>query len=204
MSAGHSGRFIVLEGGEGAGKSTLASASSAERLKEQGKEVVAVREPGGTEAGELVRQLLRLDLDPHAELFAFLAARAQLVTEVIHPALERGATVICDRFEASTFAYQGWGRGLELSELYLLNGLATHHLEPDLVLFLDLEPSLGLQRKHGEDGALRIGQEGLAFHERVRAGYLAQMDEAEPGTWVRLDASKPPEQVIEDAWAAVG
>lgn len=203
MSTGHTGRFIVLEGGEGAGKSTLAAALTA-RLQERGSEVVAVREPGGTEAGELVRQLLQLDLEPHAELFAFLAARAQLVTEVIHPALERGATVICDRFEGSTFAYQGWGRGLELSELYLLNGLATHHLEPDLVLFLDLDPALGLQRKHGEDGALRIGQEGLAFHERVRAGYLAQMDDAAPGTWVRIDASQPPEAVAEAAWAAVG
>ena len=122
-------RFIVFEGGEGSGKST-AAATVAELLRADGLEVVHTREPGGTPAGELVRELLHLELAPWAEAFAFLAARAQVVSEVIEPALARGAVVICDRYEASFLAYQGFGRGLDLGALRQANATATGGLSP--------------------------------------------------------------------------
>jgi dTMP kinase len=196
------GRFIVFEGGEGAGKSTLIGLV-APRLRETGAEVVTVREPGGTDAGELVRQLLHLDLTQWAEAFAFLAARAQVVQEVIRPALERGATVLCDRFEASTFAYQGHARGLDLAALRAANAAATGGLRPDLTVWLDLEPEVGLARKHGEAEAIRTGLESLAFHRKVRDGYAALMAEAAPGTWLRLDATRAPEELEDEALAAI-
>ena len=195
-------RFVVLEGGEGSGKSTLAAALR-ERFAATGREVIVTREPGGTPAGELVRQLLHEPLTPWAEAFAFLVARAQIVTEVIRPALDRGAIVICDRFAASTFAYQGYARGLDLAALKTANALATGGLEPDLTIFLDLDASTGLTRKLGEDEAIRTGLEDVEFHHRVRDGYLAQMADARPGTWVQIDASLPPGEVAEKAWAAI-
>lgn len=195
-------QFIVLEGGEGAGKTTLANAL-AERLRQDGREVVAVREPGATEAGELVRRLLHLELTPWAETFAFLLARAQLVHEVIRPSLARGATVLCDRFSPSTLAYQGYGRGLDIAELTRADGRATAGLEPDLIIFLDIDPAAGLTRKHGEEEAIRTGQEDVTFHRLVRAGYLAQMDDAPRGRWVRIDASLPPAEVARLAWEAI-
>ena len=196
------GRFVVLEGGEGAGKSTLAAAL-AERLRATGREVVLTREPGGTAAGELVRGLLHEPLTPWAETFAFLVARAQLVSEVIVPALGRGAVVICDRFAGSTFAYQGYGRGLGLQALQAANRLATGGLEPDMVLYLDLDPAVGLARKRGESEAIRTGTEDLAFHRKVRGGYTALAAAAPPGRWITFDASRPPEDVARYAWDAV-
>jgi dTMP kinase len=194
--------FIVLEGGEGAGKSTLARAL-AHRLQSAGWAVVMTREPGGTAAGERVRALLHEPLAPWAETFAFLVARAQLVADVIRPALERGEVVICDRFAPSTFAYQGYGRGLPLRQLRAANEMATGGLEPDLVIHLDLAPDVGLRRKHGEVEAIRTGLESRAFHERVRAGYAALEGEAAPGTWLTLDASSSPEEVATLAWSAI-
>jgi dTMP kinase len=196
------GLFIVLEGGEGAGKSTLAR-SLAERFAERGMDVIRVREPGGTAAGELVRVLLHEPLAPWAETFAFLVARAQIVTEVIRPTLEAGTAVICDRFEASTFAYQGYARGLSLERLAVANADATGGLRPDLTLLLDIDPAVGLKRKHGETEAIRTGLETEAFHQKVRDGYLAQLDAAQPGTWILLDATHPPESVAASAWAAI-
>lgn len=195
-------RFIVFEGGEGAGKSTIAAAL-AERLRAEGREVVLTREPGGTPAGEKVRALLHEPLTPWAEAFAFLAARAQIVHEVIRPALERGATVLCDRFSASTMAYQGQARGLDLETLRLANRAATGGLEPDLVLWLDVEPEDGLARKLGESEAILTGLENIDFHRKVRAAYAEQMAAAPPGTWVRIDASRPAAVVEEEAWAAI-
>ena len=193
--------FVVLEGGEGAGKTTLAKALAA-RIEALGREVVLTREPGGTPAGERVRELLHEALPPWGETFAFLAARAALVEQVIRPALERGAVVVCDRFAGSTFAYQGYGRGLDLDELRRANALATGGLEPGLVLYLDLPPEAGLARKHGEAEAIRTGLEGLAFHRRVREGFLAQA-KADPVRWHTLDATQPLEVVAETAWAAL-
>lgn len=193
--------FIVLEGGEGAGKSTLAEAL-AERLRRAGQPVVVTREPGGTRAGELVRDLLHEPLVPWAEVFAFLLARAQLVAEVVAPALARGEVVVCDRFAPSTFAYQGYGRGLDAAALRAANRLATGGLEPDLVLYLDLPPEAGLARKRGEAEAIRTGRESLTFHERVRAGYH-ELAAADPGRWLVLDGAAPPDHVATAAWAAV-
>lgn len=190
--------FIVLEGGEGAGKSTLA-ATLAETLRARGRTVVVTREPGGTRAGEIVRTLLHEELAPWAETFAFLTARTQIVAEVIGPALSAGGDVICDRFAASTFAYQGYARGLDLGQLRTTNAIATGGLEPDLTLYLDVPPEIGLARKHGEVEAIRTGREALAFHERVRAGYHALAAEAAPGRWVTLDATRLPAEIAAEA-----
>lgn len=194
--------FIVLEGGEGAGKSTLAAAL-ADRLRAVGREVVLAREPGGTAAGEQVRALLHDELTPWAEAFAFFLARAELVARVLQPALARGADVLCDRYSPSTFAYQGAGRGLNEAALRAADAAARDGLWPDLVVYLDLDPATGLRRKHGEAEAIRTGREGLAFHERVRASYLAQADAAPPGAWLMIAAEQPPDAVAEAAWAAL-
>lgn len=193
--------FVVLEGGEGAGKSTLA-AGLRERLEARGMRVTVTREPGGTQAGERVRAILHGELTPWAETFAFLLARAQLVAEVIHPALARGELVICDRYTPSTLAYQGYGRGLDLGELRRLNALATGGLEPDVVLLLDLDPRVGLARKRGESESLRTGAEDVAFHARVREGYRT-LAAAESGRWLVVDAGQHPEKVLEAAWGRI-
>lgn len=196
------GRFAVFEGGEGSGKSTLAAAI-ARRLAAAGVDVVHTREPGGTDAGELVRDLLHMPLAPWAELFAFLVARAQLVDEVIRPALARGATVICDRFSPSTFAYQVHARGLDEAAVRAANEAATGGLKPELVVYLDIEPEMGLARKHGEAEAIRTGLEALEFHKAVRESYLLQALKAAPGAWLVVDASQPPADVEAAVWAGL-
>lgn len=197
------GRFAVFEGGEGSGKSTVAAAV-ARRFQEDGVRLVFTREPGGTEAGERIRALLHEPLSPWAETFAFLVARAQLVAEVVRPALESDTLVICDRFEASTFAYQGFGRGLPLDRLREANELATGGLHPDVTVFLDVDPAAGLARKAGESEIVATGREALAFHGRVRDGYLAQLETAPAGTWLRIDGSRPLDRVVDEAhgWLA--
>lgn len=195
-------RFIVFEGGEGSGKSTAADAVAGQ-LRAEGLDVVHTREPGGTAAGEAVRGLLHLDLAPWAEAFAFLVARAQVVAEVIRPALERGAVVICDRYEASFLAYQGFGRGLDLASLRTANEIAADGVHPGLTVFLDLDPAVGLRRKRGETEAIRIGLETLEFHQRVRQGYLSLMGAAPRGSWARLDAAGGPAEVAHAAAGAV-
>lgn len=195
------GRFIVFEGGEGSGKST-ASAAVVLRLEAGGIDVLHTREPGGTPAGELVRGLLHQPLTPWAELFAFLAARAQLVETVIRPALEAGTTVVCDRFAPSTFAYQVHARGLDAVAVRTANGFATGGLEPDRVIYLDVSPEVGLARKRGEAEAIRTGLEDLEFHRKVREGYLLQARSA-ADRWTIVDAGLRAEQVVEAAWSAV-
>lgn len=197
------GMFVVLEGGEGAGKSTLAAAL-AERLRADGREVVLVREPGGTRAGEQVRLLLHERLAPWAEVFAFLTARAQLIAEVIRPALARGATVLCDRFEASTFAYQGYGRGMPVEALQTANRLATGGTSPDVTIYLDIDPEIGLARKRDETEAVATGLENLEFHRRVRRGYHVLGQGSLPGKWLTLDATRPPADILADAAAWIG
>ncbi len=207
MSAfAHRGLFVTLEGGEGAGKSTLA-AMLVERARTAGHEVVACREPGGTALGERLRAALLGDADldgdsappaPEAELLTFAAARAQLVTELLRPALVRAAVVVCDRFADSTTAYQHHGRGLDAALVAAVNAAATGGLTPDLTLLLDLPPSEGLRRAGGAGDY--VEREQLAFHERVRAGYRA-LAEAEPGRWLVLDAREPAQGLAEEAWA---
>lgn len=190
-----SGRFIVFEGGEGSGKSTAAAAVAA-RLEAAGRRVVLTREPGGTPAGEVIRGLLHERLSPWAELFAFLTARAELVAAVIRPALERGDTVLCDRFAPSTFAYQVHARGLDPVIVRTANRAATGGLEPDLVVYLDIDPAAGLARKAAERAAVATGLEGLEFHRKVREGYLLQARD-DAGRWAVIDAALPAERVAE-------
>lgn len=194
------GLFVAFEGGEGSGKSTAAQ-SVAEKLRADGHEVVLCREPGGTEAGEEVRRLLHMDLTPRAELFAFLVARAEIVERVIRPALIRGDIVICDRFEGSTFAYQGYGRGLSLAGLRSVNAFATGGLSPELTIWLKIDPEAGLVRKIGEVEAIRTGLETVEFHRRVFDGYseLSENDKS----WRTIDATLPPEDVAREAYQKV-
>jgi dTMP kinase len=198
-----SGWLVTFEGGEGAGKSTQLEAV-AELARIASYEVVTCREPGGTTLGERLREAL-LDLeaapDPLAELLVFGAARAELVSEVIRPALARGALVLCDRFIDSTVAYQHYGRGLSLDDVAAVNNAASRGLLPALTVLLDLPPDAG--RARGEDGGSDyLEREALAFHERVREGYLA-MAEAEPERWLGLDAIRPRVLLPRGVWAGL-
>lgn len=169
------GIFVTFEGGEGCGKSTQLGILT-KRLEKAGVAVRALREPGGTAVGEAVRAIL-LDpdhegLDDNAEILLYEAARAQLVAEVIEPALVAGDVVLCDRFYDSTTAYQGYGRGIPLADVAALNRAATGDIVPDRTIVLDIDAVTGIKRatSHGAD---RIEAEDVAFHERVRSGFLA-------------------------------
>jgi dTMP kinase len=196
------GLFVVLEGPEGSGKSTL-MAPLAERMRASGVDPVVVREPGGTRAGEIARAAL---LDPDhslsalAELFLFLAARAELVSTVIAPALTGGRVVLSDRFVLSTDAYQMAGRGIPPEVVKPANRAASGGLEPDLTLILDLPPEVGRARQVASGKRLdRLDAESRELHERVLAHYLAVQ-----GDRVRhLDGCLPPDQLLQAAWAAI-
>ncbi len=196
------GTFITLEGGEGAGKSTQIAAL-ASRAVATGMEVVTCREPGGTPLGERLRAALFATAEgetppvPAAELLVFTAARAQLVAEVIRPALTRGALVICDRFADSTVAYQHYGRGLDMAIVGAANDAATGGLVPDLTLLLDLPPEQGFQR--GERRLDYLEREDMEFHRRVRRGFL-ELAGAQPERWLVLDATRPELQITAAAW----
>ena len=203
MSGPRRGRLVTIEGGEGAGKTTLQG--GLERLaRSGGREVVTCREPGGTHLGERLREaLLGHDAEPPdrvAELLVFTAARAQLVSEVIRPALDRGAIVICDRYIDSTIAYQHHGRGIARADVDAANAVATGGLLPDLTVLLDLPPYEGLRRV-GRVGDY-LEREPLDFHRRVRAGYLAEAEQ-HPGRWLVLDAVQAPEALAEAAWERI-
>lgn len=200
------GRFITFEGGEGCGKSTQVK-RLAEHLASKGMEVVLTREPGGTRLAELIRGLLKDEReDPpcdRSELLLFLAARAQLVRNVIGPALAAGKWVLSDRFSDSTFAYQGYGRGLPLDVLRLVNDFACDGLKPDLTLLLDVRPEIAAARMRRREAATntsadRIEQAGDGFHARLRAGFL-EMAKAEPGRIRVVDANGSPD----DVWARI-
>jgi dTMP kinase len=197
------GLLITFEGGEGSGKTTQARLL-AHRLEAAGYAVTLTREPAGTEVGRLAWEgIARGGLDPYAELFLFLAARSDHTARVIAPALEAGSVVVCDRFADSTVAYQGYGRSLDPRLLQRLNRLATKGIRPDLIFLLDLpvEEGLARQGKAGNDRDA-IGQETVAFHERVRRGYLA-LAGAEPRRWTVLDARRPLDELAEEAWRKV-
>lgn len=194
------GVLVVLEGGEGAGKTTLAHLL-AERARASGRMVSVTREPGGTVLGEVLRGLLHEDVELWTEVFMFMAARAELVGTVIRPRLADGHIVICDRYTGSTLAYQGYGRNIEKSTLRTLNEWSSGGLEPNLVLYLDVDPSIGLSRKVDETRSVRTGLEQLAFHQRVREGYLALA--ATDERWITLDAGLSQGEVFAHAWDAV-
>jgi dTMP kinase len=196
------GLFIVLEGSEGSGKSTLLQPLAA-RLRAAGADPVVVRDPGGTRAAEIAREAL-LDpshpVGPVAELFFYLAARADLVERVIRPALHAGRHVLSDRFALSTEAYQMAGRGLSADVVLPANRAAAGGLVPDLTLILDLPPEVGQARQVAGGKRLdRLDRESAAFHRRVIDYYLAIR-----GPAVRhLDGCLPPDRLLQAAWAAI-
>lgn len=204
--------FISFEGIEGSGKST-AQRLLAEHLQGLGYDPLLTREPGGCALGRSLRPIL-LDartrgLSSRAELYLFLADRAQHVAEVIRPALEAGQTVLCDRYADSTLAYQGYGRSLDPEHLRRINDMATGGLMPDLTLLLDLPVHCGLERaglRNREEGTVlsegRFDAESLEFHERVRQGYRSLAAE-EPERFAIIDAAQPPEDVVLQCISAV-
>lgn len=190
--------FITFEGGEATGKSTQVR-TVASRLTAAGARVVTVAEPGGTQLGSRVRRLVkhgRMPIGARAEALLFVAARAQLTEEVILPALADGAVVVSDRFGDSTLAYQGYGRGLDIQELRRLNEAATSGLRPDLTVLLDLPVDVALMRRapRGDDrfeaGLAKANAEDVAFHLRVREGFLTLAAE-EPDRWLVVNATMP-------------
>jgi dTMP kinase len=191
------GLFITLEGGEGAGKSTCLKFIEA-WLHQAGKNVVVTREPGGTEAGERIREILLhardLAMTPETEMLLMFAARAEHLARVVRPALERGQTVLCDRFTDATYAYQGGGRGIAEERIATLEQWVQGDLRPDLTLLLDLPVETGMQRANSRSEPDRFELEKREFFERVRAAYLARAAR-EPGRIRVVDASSPLEAV---------
>ncbi len=200
------GTFITFEGVEGSGKSTQLKLL-AQRLEDAGAPVRLLREPGGTAVGEAIRAVLldpeHFGLDARAELLLYEASRAQLVAEVIEPALDAGEVVLCDRFFDSTTAYQGHARGLPLGEVEQLNRTATGGLAPDLTVVIDVDPGHALERARSESGTPdRLELEEAAFHERVREGFLVVARE-EPQRVVVVSGEGTPDEVFERVLAAV-
>ena len=201
------GLFITFEGGEGSGKSTQVS-SLKRRLRRRDIPVTVIREPGGTSLGDRLRRLLKfsdIPLIPEAELLLFNASRAQLVSEVIRPALERGDVALCDRFADSTVAYQGYGRGISLDRVEAVNNVATGGMTPDMTFFLDVPPAEGMRRRSTTWDRFELGfeqQDVTDFHGRVHQGYV-QMARREPDRWLVIDASQSPRQVSRLIWQAV-
>lgn len=197
--------FVTFEGPEGSGKTTQIQLlyQYLQDRNRQGEEVICTREPGGTPIGEQIRAVLH-NMDntamlPETEILLFSASRAQHVGEVVRPALARGAIVLSDRYAESTIAYQGYGRGLDKRALQMITEFATGGLRPDLIIYLDLDVRLGLQRKYrdqqeGRGEWTRMDQQDLAFHRRVRDGYL-QMARQEPERWLVIDATQPVERI---------
>ena len=197
------GRLISIEGLDGAGKTTLV-AGLTRALAEQGRELLVLREPGGVELSERIRELVKdpgLDVHPRAEALLYAAARAQLVAEQLEPLLAEGRWVLLDRFVDSSLAYQGGGRALGIDVIRSLNAFGTGGLEPDLTLLLRLEPAAGLARVGTRlEGFDRLESEQLAFWEAVTAAY-DELAAAEPARIRVLDAAQPPERVLADALA---
>lgn len=200
------GKLVTFEGGEGSGKSTQIERLVA-RLRESGHSVLWAREPGGTNVGEQIRHILQHSqqssaMVPAAELLLFCASRAQLVREVIRPALERGGMVICDRFHDSTTVYQGVGRHLDPEAVAFINRFALGDCIPDLTLVLDVDPRIGLERARGRALFDRMESESLEFHCRVRQGYL-DLARREPHRVKVVDGSGDVETVWQQVWELV-
>jgi dTMP kinase len=193
--------FITLEGPDGSGKTTQVPLL-AEAIHEAGYDLVVTREPGGTEIGDQVRQVI-MDLQnkqmkPTTEILLFQASRAQLVRELILPSLEAGKVVLCDRYADSTLAYQGYGHQIDLAQLTRIVAFATGGLKPDLTLYLDIDADQGLRRRSGGDDEWnRLDDYELAFHQRVREGYHKMIAD-EPARWVVIDGGRTVEEVQED------
>lgn len=186
--------FITFEGPEGSGK-TSQIALLADYLRQQGFAVVTTREPGGTAIGDQIRACLHdvcnVAMTAETEILLYSASRAQLVRQVIQPALAAGQIVLCDRYADSTLAYQGYGRGLDLADLIDITRFATGGLKPDLTFFLDMDVERGLARRAANNEEMnRLDLETVSFHQRVRQGYHELMS-AEPMRWIVVDADRP-------------
>ncbi len=197
--------FITFEGPEGSGKSTQITLLT-DYLKAHGHRVYSTREPGGTAIGDQIRAVLHdvnnTEMDAVAEILLYSASRAQLVAQVIKPMLADGTMVLCDRYADSTFAYQGYGRGLDMLMLKSITKFATQSLVPDLTVYLDLQVKDGLHRKQiandaGEGELNRMDQQTLDFYHRVRKGYLA-LAAQNPNRWLIIDAAQNVEKVQQD------
>ncbi|HEV8338883.1 MAG TPA: dTMP kinase [bacterium] len=196
------GWFFTLEGLEGTGKSTHGPALAA-HLRERGLEVLHTREPGGTPIGERIRSVLldetHREMSAETEMLLFAASRAQFVREVVRPALDRGMTVLSDRYVDASLAYQGYGRGLDVAVVRRVNDVATGGLLPDLTILLDIDPAAGLDRARAGKGdgtgrGDRLEQEAPAFYQRVREGFLRLAAES-PQRFVVIEASGAIEDV---------
>lgn len=197
--------FITFEGIEGSGKSTLL-AGIAQRLRDRGYDPLLTREPGGTQTGDLIRDVFlhaRVSVEPLAEAFLINASRAQHVAEVIRPALASGRPVLCDRYTDSTLAYQGYGRGLDLGTLQMLCDAATGSLAADVTLLADVSVATSQSRVTARGAQKdRVESSDPAFHERVRAGFLRLA--AENPRIVRIDGEKGIDEMLDTAWQKIG
>jgi dTMP kinase len=201
------GCFITAEGNEGAGKSTIVK-RAADYLASKGFDVITTREPGGIAIAEQIRAILldrnHAGMDGRTEALLYAAARRQHYVEKIAPALQEGTTVLCDRFIDSSLAYQGYARGLGIDEILSINRFAIENAFPDLTLYLDVDPELGLRRvsRRGDREINRLDLESLDFHRKVRQGYLELMSRF-PGRIVRIDGSGTEDEVFEEARQAL-
>jgi dTMP kinase len=197
--------FITFEGGEGCGKS-LQSHTLQRKLEQLDIPSILIYEPGGTPLGDRVRRILKhgcdIPISPLTELMLFNSSRSQLVTDVIQPALKENKVVICDRFADSTIAYQHYGRGLTLLLVKEVSRIAAQGCQPDLTFLLDVPPEVGLARKN-PDAQDRFEQEALAFHQKVRLGFLKLAAE-EPRRWVVIDSTLPKNRIAAIIWTKVG
>ena len=200
MPTERKGKFITFEGCEGSGKSTQLQLLR-EYFAKTGKDVIYTREPGGTKISEDIRAIIldgkNSEMCDETEVLLYAAARAQLVKQVILPALSEGKTVVCDRYIHSSLAYQAYARGVGYDFVAQANSYALKNCKPDVTLFLDISPARAFERKGGADKNDRIEQSGLAFHEKVYSGYLA-LAEKFPESFVKINADQPADKVFED------
>ena len=199
--------FVTFEGGEGSGKSTVLKQVNKILLSE-GHSTLLTREPGGTPISEQIRNVIldkaNTSMDPRTEALLYAASRRQHLVEKIWPALKEGKIVLCDRFLDSSLAYQGGARGLGMDEILKVNRYATEGQFPDITLFFDLDPSIGLQRIAANAGreVNRLDLERMTFHEKVRASFQ-KLASLYPERYVTIDASQPLEKVVEDSLKAI-
>lgn len=191
--------FITFEGPDGSGKTSQIPRLAA-GLQEAGFDVLTTREPGGTRLGDQIRETLfdlkNKGMNPRSEILLFQASRAQLVDEVIRPALDAGRVVICDRYADSTLAYQGYGHGTDLALLEDIVNFATGGLKPDLTFFLDISVEEGLRRRNEGGDWNRLDDYDLEFHKRVHAGYMKMI--AQDPRWVQVDAARSQDEIAEE------
>jgi dTMP kinase len=205
VAATYPGKFIVLDGPEGAGKSTQAD-RLVRRLRQLGRQATAVRDPGSTPVSERIREVLldkRLpEMGVRTEVFLYMASRAEMVARIIRPALEVGLVVVSDRFVSSTVAYQGAAGGVDAALIWELGRIACGGLSPDLTVIMDLDVEAGFARRGQQRECDRIELKDRAYHEKVRQGFLAMARDC-PEKFVVVDASRPPDDVARDIEEAV-